>query len=315
MPLKVTNTQPALTQEARMLLAENGCEVSDCVLSKLTEDQFCQHIRGVHAVIAGGEKWTARVFAAADKLKIVARYGVGYDRVDLVAATRHGVWVTNTPGATSPAVADLTVGLILCLLRHIPQMVQDMKEGRWQPIRGRELGSLTLGIVGAGSIGREVIKRTRGFGTRVLACDVAPDQEFAAAWQVQYVPLDDLLSQSDIVSLHVPLNRDTRGLIDARGIALMKKNAYLVNTARAPVVDKEALLKALQTKAIAGAALDVWSPDPCAPDDPLLLDNVIATPWTASRTEEGATRMSIAAAREVVTVLHGGSPRSAVNKL
>ena len=318
MHLKVINalSASALTQEARSLLAANGCEIVDCVLARLSEEQICEQVRGVHGVIAGGERWTVRVFAAADKLRIVARYGVGYDRVDLDAATRRGIWVTNTPGATSPAVADLTIGLILCLLRHIPQLVQDMRDGKWQPRRGRELGSLTLGIVGAGSIGRAVIKRARGFGTRVLAYDIAPDSEFAAAWQVEYVELDDLLSQSDVVSLHCSLNEGTRRLIDARRIALMKKDAYLVNTARAPVVDKEALVQALRTKAIAGAALDVWSPDPCAPDDPLLLlDSVVPTPWTASRTEEGAERMSMASVREVITVLQGGTPHSPVNKL
>jgi phosphoglycerate dehydrogenase-like enzyme len=280
------------------------------------EEVICREIQGVDAVIAGGEVYTRRIFDAADNLKIVARSGAGYDRVDLKEATAHGIWVTNTPDATSPAVSEFTMGLILSLLRNIHGMAQDMKHGKWEAFRGRELGSLTLGIVGAGSIGRAVIKQARGFGTKVLAYDIRPCQSFAAEWQVEYVPLDDLMALADVVSIHVSLNEHTRGLINERRLKLMKESAYLVNTSRAPVVERADLIAILQAKRIAGAALDVHDPAPCAPDDPLvLLDNVLATPWSAYNTEGAAARMSITAAKDVVAVLQGRIPEHPVNKL
>lgn len=318
MTFKVHNTQSYLTQEAISLLEENGCQVTYREWQGLPEEEteVCRGIRGVDAVIAGSERYTRQVFRAADKLRIVARTGAGIDKIDLAAATEHGVWVTNTPAANGPAVADFTVGLILSMLRNIHGMAQNMKHGRWEKFRGRELGSLTLGVVGAGAIGREVIKRAKGFGTHVLAYDIQPDESFAAEWQVTYVPLDELMAQSDVVSIHVPLNEDTRGLIDERRLKLMKKTAYLIDTSRAFVVDKAALLKVLQAKEIAGAALDVHNPAPCAPDDPLvLLDNVLATPWTAYNTEEAVARMSITAARDVVAVLQGRNPKYPVNEV
>ena len=294
---------------------DSGCKIKDYALESLTEDEFCSKIYGVDAVIAGGECWTEKIFQAATILKIVARTGTGVDCVNLAAASRYGIWVTNTPNATIHAVADFTFALILCLLRNIPEMVQEMKSGKWQRFRGRELGSLTLGIIGVGSIGREVIKRTRGFGAGIIAFDVVPDIKFATEWQIQYVPLDELMARSDVVSLHCPLNEQTRGLINKQRLKMMKKDSYLVNTSRAAVVDKENLTAILKAREIAGAAIDVHDPAPCPPDDPLvLLDNVIATPWTAYNTEEAVSRMCITAATDVITVLHGGVPQFAVNK-
>lgn len=316
MSFSVINTEEYLTKEARAYLKENDCRIRECVLEELTEDEFCRQIPGVEAVISGGERWTEKVFQAADRIKIVARVGAGYDSIDLSAASKHGVWVTNTPGATSHAVADFTLGLILCLLRNIHDMAQDMKKGNWNQFQGIELGSLTLGIVGTGSIGRQVIKRAKGFGARVLATDIAPDHKFAEKWQVQYVPLDELMADSDIVSIHVLLNEKTRGLIDGPRLKLMKKQSYLINTSRAAIVEKEALLKVLKAKEISGAAIDVHDPAPCSPDDPLVhLDNVIATPWTAYNTKEAVMRMFRTAAHDVLAVLQGEVPKFPVNKL
>ena len=160
-------------------------------------------------------------------MKIVARSGAGVDHVNLAAATRFGILVTNTPGATSPAVADFTIALILNLLRNIPTMAQAMKSGRWEQFCGRELGALTLGIVGTGSIGREVVKRANAFRATILGFDIQPDAQFAQEHQVRYVSLDELMSQSDVVSLHCPLSDQTRGLIDGRLLGLMKPQAHL----------------------------------------------------------------------------------------
>jgi phosphoglycerate dehydrogenase-like enzyme len=316
MRFRIHSTWPSLSEDALSYLTKNGGDVSYRRWLGLPEDEICREIKGLDAIIAGGEWYTRRVLDAADKLKIVARVGVGFDHVDLVAATERGIWVTNTPSANSPAVADFTIGIVLCLLRNIHGMARDMKLGRWQRFCGRELGKVTLGIVGAGSIGRQVITRARGFGTRVLANDIAPDYDFADEWQFEYVPLDDLMVDSDVISLHVPLDESTRGFVDARRLGLMKKTAYLINTSRAPVVDRAALLEVLQAKEIAGAALDVHDPAPCAPDDPLVaLDNVLATPWSAFNTEASTIRMSIAAAMEVIAVLQGHAPMYPVNEV
>jgi D-3-phosphoglycerate dehydrogenase len=315
MPYNVINTIHYLTGEAKEHLAGNGCAVRFCELAGLTPDQFCAEIQGVDAVIAGGERWSEKVFQAADKIKIVARSGSGYDQVDLGAATRHGVWVTNTPDANSNAVADLTIGLILCLLRGIPAMLGDMKAGIWKQVRGKELGSLTLGIVGAGRIGRQVAQRARGFGARVLVCDVAPDEAFAASCQVEYAGLDRLFSISDIVSLHCALNEQTLGLVNRRLLGMMKREAYIVNTSRPAVIVRDDLVAALTSGRIAGAAIDVHDPRP-SPDDPLVrLDNVLATPWVGSYTDAACAAMVMTAAEEIVRVLRGDVPRFPVNRI
>lgn len=318
MTFRVHNTQSYLTEEALNLLAENGCEVSYRQWQDLPEEEseVCREIRGVDAVIAGSEHYTRQVFRAADKLRVVARTGAGIEKIDLEAATEHGVWVTNTPAANGPAVADFTIGLILCLLRNLHGMACDMKQGKWKKFRGRELGNMTLGIVGTGTIGRQVIKRAKGFGTQILGYDLDPDEEFASEWQVRYLPLDDLMAQSDVVTIHVPLNEETCALIDERRLKLMQETAYLVDASRPFVVDRVALLKMLQAREIAGAALDVHDPETWGPDDPLMrLDNVLATPWTAYNTQEAVARMSISAARDVVAVLQGHTPKYPVNEV
>lgn len=316
MPFKVINTQHYFTNDARTCLEKNDCEIIDDSLSGITEDDFCRTIHGIDAVIAGSERYTQNVFRAADKLKIIARTGAGYDQIDLQAATKNAVWVTTTPGAGSHAVSDFTLGLILCLLRNIPAMAQEMKNAEWKQFAGRELSSMTLGVIGAGAIGQEVIKKARGFGASVLAFDIYHDHDFAENWQIRYVPLDELMAQSDIVTLHTALNEHTQGLIDERRLNLMKKDAFLVNTSRPDIVVKDALIRVLKEKRIAGAAIDVHDPAPCAPGDALVqLDNVIATPWTAYKTEEAIDRMCDTAVNDILTVFSGGAPRFPVNEL
>ena len=316
MPLAVINTQDFVPQEAIALLEENGCAVHNRSLIDLTEEEVCREIRGIDAVIAGGEQYTEAIFHAADRLRIVARTGAGYDKVDIEAATRHGVWVTTTPGVNRHTVADFTICLILSLLRNIPAMAADMKAGRWHQVEGRELASLTVGVVGAGAIGKEVIRRAKAFDATVLAYDVQPNRAFAEELEVPYVSLDELFHRSNIVSLHVPLNEDTVALMDRRRLNQMRRDAYLINTSRPGVVDKEALIDALKKNEIAGAAIDVHDPAPCSPDDPLVqLDNVIATPWAAGRTEESTMNMSMGAATDVINVLQGRRPTSPVNRL
>ena len=318
MSFNIIDTSPYLTDEARQYLEDNDCRIEAIDLSNLDEAGFCDALRGVHGVIACGESWTDTTLGAGarESLKCVARTGAGVDHVDLEAATRHGIQVTNTPGATSHAVGDFAIGLFLCLLRDIPRAAQNMKNGVWQQHRGRELGALTIGVVGTGGIGREVIRRLRGFGSDVLAFDVHEDEGFATECGVTYLPLPELMRRADIVSLHCPLLPETTGLIDAALIQSMKKDAYLVNTSRAPVVDRDALTAALDAGYIAGAAVDVHDPVPCDPEDPLvMLDNVLATPFMAYSTQECIARMCITAVKDLVAVLNGEAPVYPVNTI
>lgn len=315
MRFDVINTQKQLTDEALNILKAADCRVRFVELVKLSSDEMCREIAGADGVVAGSEPYTARVFAAADRLKVIARTGVGVDQIDLTSATQQGVFVTNTPAATNGAVAEFTIGVILCLLRGIPAMADAMKAGRWHPVRGRELGNMTLGVVGAGGIGKRVISLARSFGTKVLAYDIHRDEQVAAKWNFEYVSLEELMQRSDIVTIHCGLDDSTRGLIGQRQLDLMKKDAYLVNTARPHIVDSDALARKLANREITGAAIDVHDPAPCHPNDVLVsLDNVLPTSWSAYNTCEAIADMSRRAAEDLVAVLSGREPRHLVNR-
>lgn len=304
-----------MTEEAQKIFADNHCRVRFIELERLTENEFCQTIVGVEGILAGGEYYTPPVFEAADQLRIVARSGVGVDHVDLKAAAEHAVWVTNTPGATNTSVAEFSIGLMLSLLRHIATLAAQMKTGKFVRTGGRELASLTLGVIGTGGIGKEVTRLARAFGTQVLGYDIHPDLDFAQAHQVEYVSLKQLLQQSDIVTIHCGLDENTRGMIGEAELQLMQPTAYLVNTARPQIVDKGALVNCLKTGKLAGAAIDVWETIPCPADDPLLqLDNVLATSWSAFYTDTAVSNMHRRAAQEIVRVLQGHPPQHPVNK-
>ena len=312
---EIINVESNLTEEAQRIFAENHCRVRFVELEGLTESEFCYAIVGVEAVLAGGEYYTPRVFEAADQLKIVARSGVGVDHVDLKAAAEHGVWVTNTPGATNTSVAEFSIGLMLSLLRHIATLAAQMKTGKFVRTGGKELASLTLGVIGTGGIGKEVSRLARAFGTQVLGYDIYPDRDFAQQYQVEYVSFKQLLQQSDIVTIHCGLDESTRGMIGESQLQLMQPTAYLVNTARPQIVDKGALVNCLKAGNLAGAAIDVWETIPCPVDDPLLqLDNVLATSWSAYYTDKAVSNMHRRAAQEIVRVLQGHPPRHPVNK-
>lgn len=316
MAFQVINTQSYLTQEAQAKLRDGGCVVRYQPLEGLSEDKLIEQLADVDGVIAGSEDYTPRVLRACSRLRVISRTGAGVDHIDLEAATRFRVQVTNTPGATSDSVADLTVCLALCLIRRVPFLVSAMKDDRWETHCGRELGSMTFGVLGAGSIGKAVLRRVCAFGGRCLACDLLVDEKFARECGVEYLSQQELLSQSDILSLHVWLSDQTRNIINRQSLSLMKPTAYLINTARPALVDKEALVEWLRTGRLAGAAIDVHDPKPCAPGDPLVhLDNVIATPWMGYSTADAIEKMCRAATDDLIAVLHGRTPRFPVNQL
>ena len=263
------------------------------------------------AWIAGTAPVTARHLDVAPRLRVVARYGTGVDAVDLHAARARGIVVTNTPGANAEAVADYTVALMLAALRHLVDQDRAARTGRWQAQRGRELGALTVGLVGFGAVGRGVARRLAGFGATVLVHDpyVAPDELQTAG--VQPVPeLAALAARAQLVSLHLP--GGGRPIVDTAFLAHLPAGAMLVNTARGDLVDEAAVAAALAEGRLGAAAVDVLASEPAAASPLLDAPNTIVTPHAAGQTVEAIDRMGMTAAEEVVRVLAGKAPRHPV---
>ena len=252
-------------------------------------------------------------------LRVVSNFAVGYDNIDVPAATERGVLVCNTPEVLTNATADHTWALLLAAARRIPESIAYVRDGKWQTwgpllLLGREVSGATIGIVGLGRIGKEVAKRARGFNMRVLAFDPFEDAAFAREHDVTYVPLEQLLSESDFVTLHVALTAETHHLIAAAELGRMKPTAILVNASRGPVVDTDALVDALRSGSIHGAALDVTDPEPLPADHPLVnMTNCIVVPHTASATVQTRDRMAELAARNLLAGLRGERPPASVN--
>jgi D-3-phosphoglycerate dehydrogenase len=284
-------------------------------ISLRTEPALIDALQGMAASLASVEPYTAAVLAETPDLRVISRLGVGYDAIDVDEATRRGVVVCTTPGANHHSVADLAVGLILVCLRQIVAAAETVRAGNWVPPRvGVELRATTVGIVGTGLIGREVIKRLSGFEPRVLAYDVVESPEMVQKFGVEYVSFDELLRQSDVLTLHAPLLPETRALIDANALAKMKPSAYVVNTARGPLVDEVAIAQALHAGQIAGAALDVFDREPLPASSPLRqAPNLILTPHIAGVTQQSRTAMAAMAIQNVARVLRGEAPLSCVN--
>jgi len=298
-------------------LRTHGCEIVESAYGGekddriLTEEESIRLLQGVDALIAGGIKVTRRVLEAADRLKIVARRGVGFESVDLQAATERGIVVTITPGALTQAVADFTLGLMLNVARKIHLADRNVREGKWLVFMGTDLWNKTLGIVGLGRIGKGIAKRARGFEMQILAYDIYQDNAFAREHGVRYVSLEELLRESDFVSINAPLSPGTSHLIDEKALNLMKPTAFLINTARGGLIDEKALVKALQEKRIAGAGLDVFAQEPLKENPLRELDNVVLTSHIAGYSVESMRDTGRIAAQNVVTVLQGRRPEPA----
>jgi D-3-phosphoglycerate dehydrogenase/(S)-sulfolactate dehydrogenase len=304
-----------LSAEGVAIMRKAGLEVD--VRVGLKPEELERIVGGYDALaVRSATKVTARILAAATRLKAVGRAGVGVDNVDLEAATRRGVVVMNTPGGSSITVAELTLAHMLALARHVAQATASVKAGKWEKKRfqGHELAGKTLGVVGIGNIGSVVVSRCQSLGMRVIAYDPFVSPEAASKIGVTLVSLDDIWARSDVVSLHVPLTEQTRNLVNAQTLARMKKEAFLVNCARGGVIDEGALAQALAQGTIAGAALDVFEKEPVAPDNPLLkLDNFICTPHLGASTEEAQAAVAVAIAEQLATFLTQGVAQNALN--
>jgi D-3-phosphoglycerate dehydrogenase len=289
------------------LLRDAGCEVVYPSLRKqLTETELLAELPGVTASLAGSEPYTRRVIESCPDLRVIARNGVGYDAVDVTAATRQGIAVTITPGTNHESVAEHTFALLLTVARSIVPQHTAICAGGWRRDVGYPLRGRTLGLVGLGRVGKAVAVRAAAFRMQVLVHEQQPDTRFIAENNIELVPLDRLLSESDFVSLHIPFAKESRHLIDERALRLMKPSAFLINTARGGLVCEEALFRALQERRIAGAGLDVLADEPPPPDHPLLkLENVICTAHTAGVDLQARDDMALMAAQSIVDVLQG----------
>lgn len=284
----------------------------------LTAEQIREQLPGIDAAMASSqEDYSDAALEGADRLKVISRAGVGYEDIDVEAAARRGIVVTITPQANFETVADATFGLMLALSRRLVLADRNMRFERWDQPTAYDVWSKTLGIVGLGRIGQAVARRARGFEMPILAVEPAPNMDAVEALGVELTDLATLLRESDFVTLHVPAMPETYKLINTERLALMKPTALLINTARGSLVDEDALYEALTTDRLAGAALDVFDPEPPDAESPLvMLENVVVTPHIAGMSEESGGRMGIQAIRNCIDAVEGRlSPDAVVNSV
>lgn len=307
-----------LCREAWALLEENGHQVIFDPSRAFPAYRY-EELRGIigdiDAAIIGMDEYNEAVFAMAPKLKAVAKFGVGVDNIDLEAARRHGVKALNAPGQNSNAVAELTVGFIIDLLRGILPLHGEMARGSWPRRLGEELRGKTVGLLGFGAIARLVAQKLQGFGVELRAFDLYMDEAKARELNVRVCTREEVITGSDIVSLHIPVTEDTHHLFDDDMFARMKDGAYLINTARGALVDLDALCRALRSGKLAGAALDAFEVEPLPKDAEIFrCGNVICTPHIGAETREAYRDVSLTVARDIVAVLAGREPVHWVNR-
>lgn len=267
----------------------------------------------VDAVVAGVDTWDDDVFELAPRLRVIARFGTGVDNIDLNAAARRNIAVTNAKGANANAVAELAVALVLALLREVPRLDRVVRQGSWERFMGSELRGRTIGLLGFGDIPQRVARKLAGFDVRILAFDKAPNLAATGELDVEFGSLETVLSSSDVVSLHLPSLPETRRIMNDQRFAQMRPGSLFVNTARGALVDEMALVRALDSGHLAGAALDVYEVEPATSDNPLFaFQNVICTPHTAGETGETYAEIGVVTARAVLDVLDGRSPENRI---
>ena len=287
------------------------------VRTGLSRGDFLAALPGYDALLVrSGVQVDAQAITAGRRLTVIGRAGVGVDNIDIAAATAAGIVVVNAPTGNTIAAAEHTLALLFALARHVPTADASMRLGQWRrsAFVGRELDGKTIGVVGLGKIGMAVADRARALGMDVVGYDPYVTEEAASLHGIRRLPLWDVLAAADAVTVHVPLTRDTRGLIGARELAAMKPQAFVINVARGGVIEEAALAAALADRTIAGAAVDVYSTEPPAPDNPLrTAPNTILTPHLGASTEEAQTRVAVEAAEQVRDALAGRPARHAVN--
>lgn len=280
----------------------------------LTEDELIPLLKDCDGYIAGLDFITEKAIDACPHLKVISRYGTGYDRVDIMAAKKKGVIVTNTPGVNAEAVGELTFGLILSAARNIPHLDRSTREGGWIRSTGMELKGKTLGIMGLGAIGKVVARCAQGFDMEVIAYDPYINLEYCQKHRIKSTTIDEVLSCSNVLSLHLPLNDETYHLINRESISRMPEGAIIINASRGGIIDEEAAYEALRSGHLGGLGLDAFEQEP-PKDSPLFqLPNVIATPHTGAHTREATDHMAALAISNLIDVLSGQECNYVVNR-
>lgn len=277
----------------------------------LTHEELLVMASDAHAAIIGNERWSGDLICSLGKMQIMSRFGVGLESLDLPAAHAKGIRITRSLGANTQAVAEFTISLMLAAIRHLPYFDRTTKAGQWQRLPGFELSGKTVGLIGYGAIAQRVSQLLSGFDVRIIVHTRTPGANVPEKAKVQFAPLEKVLQESDILSLHLPGSAETRHIIDQHALTVMKKGAVLINTARGSHIDEAALYQALISGRLRCAALDVFSTEPTDASFALFaLDNVIVSPHTAGATLESYERMGVDSAQAVVEFFQGKVPKN-----
>lgn len=299
-------------QAGKRILQDAGCEIIENTSGRpFTAEELEELVGDVDGAIAGADVWSEQIFRAALKMKVLVRFGVGVDNFDLEAAKKYGITVCNCPGINTTAVAEQAVALILGLTRQIVWLNKETKEGKWPRIMMHELKSCTVGILGFGSIGRNICEKLKVFSPVLIAYDKYVDEKEAERLGVEMVSFEEVLKRSDVISVNLPAVPETIGIINSQNITKMKNDVYLVNTARGSLVKEKDVAEAIRTGKIAGFATDVYAREPITRENPLLSsDRVIMTPHTSAETYENCETTSCVTAKIVLDVLRGREPEN-----
>jgi len=301
-----TSFKPNLESSAmKKLQSFVGTLVFNPAGKPLSEDELIPLLEGCEGCIAGLDYYTPKVLESAKTLKVISRYGVGVDRVDLAAAKANNIVVCNTPGANTQAVADLAFALLLSAARRVPVLDRKTKEGQWPRSNGTELYGKTIGIMGLGAIGKAVAKRASGFSMKVIAYDPFINREYAKANGIIPADFAAVIREADFLSLHLPLTEDTRHVISASVMRSMKKGAIIVNTARGGLIDENAACEFLASGHLGGMGLDVYEEEPPQKSPLFELENVVLTPHTSAHTSEATEAMADMSVQNLIDVLSG----------
>lgn len=302
----------AYCAEGARLLESQGCELIENPYGRpLTFDELAARVGDVDGVIAGVDTWDEAVFALAPRLKVIARFGVGVDNIEIEKARARGISVCNAAGRNANAVAELTMGFIIAAMRNLPALHQSTRAGRWERSIGHELAGRTVGLLGFGNIGQKVARKLAGFDVSIVAHDKYPNLEAARRLNVRMCGAEEMLRAADVVCVLLPSLKETRHYMNERTFALMKDGSYFINTARGALVDEAALKAALENGKLAAAAIDVYESEPTSAANPLFaLPNIVTTPHTAAETYESYADIGAFTAQAVVDVLAGREPQN-----
>lgn len=318
---KVYVTRQLFPEAMEILERHADVEVFEGIDEAIPRELLLTRVRGIDGLLPLlTERIDAEVMDSSENLKVISNYAVGFNNIDLDAATERGIYVTNTPGILTDTTADAAFALLMAAARRIPEADRHIRAKQWihawgpRMFIGSDIHGKTLGILGMGRIGSAIAKRATGFDMEIIYNDIYRRDDLEKELGIVFKTKDEVLSESDFLSLHVPFTPETHHMIGENELAVMKESAFLVNTSRGPVVDEKALYLALRDGVIAGAALDVFEEEPVDHDSPLLgLDNIVLTPHLASGSRETRTKMAITAATNLVLVLKGKEPLNLVN--